>query len=398
VKVALYYPWIYLKSGCERTIVELVRRSRHDWTIFTNRYEADATFPELRFMNVVELPRVSVRRSFLHVFQAGWQLVGQKLPLDDEQLLFVFCEGLGDFVVFRNRSIPVSCVCFTPLRAAFDPAYQANYLKNHGNSLVRRIALATAASAFKMVDRMAWRTFDRVFAISSETKSRILRGNLCPEEKLEVLHPGVEFPKLLASQQYEKRFLIAGRIMWTKNIELGISAFQELLRRRPDLDDFELVIAGFVDDKSKAYLARLRALASTTPQIKFLESPSDGEMLGLYQNCYCLVYTPFNEDWGLVPIEAMALEKPVIAVDHGGPKETILDGMTGYLLPPTPEAFAKAMELLADSPGLAQALGKRGREHARRFGWETFCDRLDDYISSFESSPTPEELKEYSRN
>jgi glycosyltransferase involved in cell wall biosynthesis len=384
MKVALYYPWIYLKSGCERTIVELVRRSRHEWVIFTNRFEADATFPELREMNVVELPQVSVRRSFLHVIRAGWQVVGQKLPISDEQLLFVFCEGLGDLTVFRNRSIPVACICFTPLRAAFDSAYQQNYLQRTGKSIIRRFALRTGASIFRAVDRVAWRRFEKVFAISRETKSRILRGRLCEEAKLEILHPGINFSAIVPSGRYDKRFLIAGRIMWTKNIELGIAAFQDLLRRRPDLRDFQLVIAGFVDEKSKPYIRRLRELSADTPQITFVESPTDCEMMRLYADCYALVYTPFNEDWGLVPIEAMAMEKPVIATDRGGPRETIVDGITGFLVSPDSKEFSKRMELLADDLAVVRKMGHSGREHARKFSWEAFSDRVDKYISTFE--------------
>lgn len=384
MKVALYYPWVYLKSGCERTIVEIVRRSRHQWTIYTNRYEPEATFPELRSMNVVELPRVPVRRTFLQVLRAAWQLVGQRLPLRDERILFVFCEGLGDFVVFRNRKIHTACVCFTPLRAAFDPAYQENYVRNHGNSRARRLALHIGAAAFRAVDRIAWQRFDRIFAISGETKSRIVRGRLCPPDKLEVLHPGIEFSKMVPSGRYQKRFLIAGRIMWTKNIELGIAAFQDLLCRRRDLADFELVIAGFVDEKSKPYIARLRDLAAPTPQIKFIPSPGDTEMLQAYADCYALLYTPFNEDWGLVPLEAMAFEKPVIAVDRGGPRETVVDGATGFLVSAQKEAFSAKMETLADNPELVRLMGIRGRDHARRFSWEVLCNRLDDYISEVE--------------
>jgi hypothetical protein len=43
MKVALYYPWVYLTSGAERTILELTGRSRHEWTIFTNRFEPENT-------------------------------------------------------------------------------------------------------------------------------------------------------------------------------------------------------------------------------------------------------------------------------------------------------------------------------------------------------------------
>ena len=48
MKVALYYPWVYLTSGAERTILELTAHSRHQWTIFTNRFDPDGTFPGVR--------------------------------------------------------------------------------------------------------------------------------------------------------------------------------------------------------------------------------------------------------------------------------------------------------------------------------------------------------------
>ncbi len=380
MRIALYYPWVYLKSGCERTIVELVRRSRHDWTILTNRYESDRTFPELKSLHVVELSRVSVKRSFLHVFRAGWQVIGQKLPLEGCQALVVFSEGLGDLVVFRNHAIPVACVCFTPLRAAFDPIYQEEYLRRHGNRVWRKITLHAAAVAYRVIDRLAWRRFHRVFAISEETRSRAVRGGLRAQAGIDVLHPGIEPSRMQPADRYDRRFLIAGRVMWTKNIQLGIAAFQDLLRRRPDLADFELVIAGFVDEKSKPYIDSLRELAQGTPQVHFVESPSDAEMLDLFRTCYAVVYTPLNEDWGLVPLEAMAMRKPVISVDRGGPRETIVDGETGHLVKPHVVSFSRAMEALADDISLVRRMGARGGDHARRFNWDVFCGTLDDYL------------------
>ena len=52
MRVALYYPWLYLKSGVERTLLELVTRSRHDWTFITNHYHRDQTYPEFQQLDV----------------------------------------------------------------------------------------------------------------------------------------------------------------------------------------------------------------------------------------------------------------------------------------------------------------------------------------------------------
>src|ERR1700690_2491966 len=101
MKVAIYHPWVYLPGGLERTIAELLSRSRHDWTVITNRYERDATFPVLQNAKIIELSRVSVNRSMAHVFGAGFRIAMQKLPLEGQDALVVFCEGLGDFALFR---------------------------------------------------------------------------------------------------------------------------------------------------------------------------------------------------------------------------------------------------------------------------------------------------------
>ena len=380
LKITLYYPWLYLKSGGERTVVEILKRSRHQWRIITNRYEADSTFQELRSADITELSRVSVKRTLFHAGLAGARMLTQKMPLGDADAMVVACEGLGDLVTFRNHAVPVFCLCFTPLRPAFDRHYLDRYLDRAGNSWVRRSVLSAAMGAFRLVDRWAWRNYAHVFAISSEVRRRILAGGLSATEKISVSYPGIDLSRFEPSRTYDRYFLVASRIMWTKNIELAIRAFQDLLRKRPDLAGFRLVIAGFVDAKSRPYVAHLRALAGEGGVIDFVESPPDSQLFDLYRRAYAVLYTPFNEDWGLVPLEAMAYEKPILAVDRGGPRETIRHGETGFLLPGEPEAFSSVMETLADNPDLVRRIGVAGRLSVRRFEWDEFCRELDDQL------------------
>ena len=69
----------------------------------------------------------------------------------------------------------------------------------------------------------------------------------------------------------------------------------------------------------------------------------------LYSNCTAVLYPPINEDYGLVPLEAMASYKPVIAVNEGGIKETVEDGKTGMLVN-TIEEMGNAMKEIAENP------------------------------------------------
>ena len=379
MKVALYYPWIYLRSGCERTIAQLVSHSRHDWTIFTSCYEPESTFPELNQLNIVPLDKVPVKRSFGQVAKAAARIAFTRLPLQDHAALFVFCEGLGDLITLRNRRVPAACLCFTPLRAVFDPHYQSNYLEMNGNGLLRRTLLHGVGAIFRVVDRFLWRHYDAVFAISSEVRERIVRGGLRRREDVELAHPGVTVSDFHPTGEYSRTFVIPGRIMWTKNIELGIAAFKRFLSN-PANAAFSLVIAGFVDVKSKPYIAKLRALAVGFPNIRFVERPSDEELFAICSSAYAILYTPFNEDWGLVPLEAMCLEKPVISVNRGGPTELMIDGETGFLVPAEPAAFASAMQTLADDPALVARMGVAGRARAAAFDWRQFAAKIDAYI------------------
>ena len=119
MRIAIYHPWIYLKSGLERTILEICRRSRHSWTIYTSHFDAAGTYPELSEMNVVELPRVSVNRRYGAVINAAARIATTRLE-GDHDVLVISCDGLGSLINFRNHTKPSVCLCFTPLRAVYD--------------------------------------------------------------------------------------------------------------------------------------------------------------------------------------------------------------------------------------------------------------------------------------
>jgi glycosyltransferase involved in cell wall biosynthesis len=389
LRLAIYYPWLYLQSGGERTIYEFVARSRHDWTIITNRYDADSTYPELRKLKIVQLDPVSVKRTFTEVLRAGARIFTQKLPLEGFDGVLVFCEGLGDLILFRNSHLPTVCYCFTPLRAAFDEHYQARYLAMNGNSMPRRAALRIGAVVFRWIDRQAWKRYQHVFVMSLEVGRRIREGRLCGPEKMSMLYAGIDTKRMRPSYHYEPYFLLPGRIMWTKNTELGIQSFIEMKRQRPDLAQFELVIAGFVDNKSKPYLAKLRGLADGRTDIRFVVAPSDEELFGLYDRCFSVLYTPFNEDMGLIPVEAMAFGKPIVTVNRGGPRETVTDGETGFLLEPNAQSMATALIRLADNPGLVRTMGERGVQAARRFDWSHFQQVIDSHFEGLSAARSP---------
>jgi glycosyltransferase involved in cell wall biosynthesis len=377
-RVALYYPWIYLTSGAERTILELTARSRHEWTLFTNRFEPDATFPGFGNRRVVTLGNVTVKRSIAAVARAACRIAAQRLPVGDFDVLVVVCEGLGDLVMVRTPLRPALCICLTPLRAAFDTEYRRRVTGRHG--LVARAALAAALALFRAIDRRVWKRYSRVFCISEESRRRAVEGGLAPSGSIEVLRVGAGIRGEAPSDLFRPFFFVPGRIMWTKNLELAIAGFDRFQRARAAHPPFRLVIAGIVDRKSESYLARLRDAASHITGVEFRVAPSDDELRELYRTCYAVLFPSFNEDWGIVPVEAMSFGKPVIATGRGGPCEVIRHGVDGFLEEPQPEAFAARMIELARSCARTRGLGLAAFRRSRDFSWESFTARIDQAI------------------
>ncbi|XP_035549679.1 alpha-1,3/1,6-mannosyltransferase ALG2-like isoform X2 [Juglans regia] len=129
------------------------------------------------------------------------------------------------------------------------------------------------------------------------------------------------------------------------------------------------------------YLEELKSLAEkegVSNQVKIITSCSTAERIALLSHSLCVIYTPKDEHFGIVPLEAMAAHKPVIACNSGGPVETIEDGETGFLCDPTPRQFSLAMAKLMQDPQMAERMGKEARRHVTdSFSTKMFGQRLN---------------------
>jgi alpha-1,3/alpha-1,6-mannosyltransferase len=152
-------------------------------------------------------------------------------------------------------------------------------------------------------------------------------------------------------------------------------------------EHLKLVIAGGYDTRVKENvdhydeLSHLAKQLNIDSKVTFLKSPPEATKIALIRTCVALVYTPENEHFGIVPLEAMYLGAPVIAMDSGGPKETVVNGVTGYLTPPGDAgAVAKAMVDVLTNPHRVQ-MGTRGKERVKsRFSFESFGEALHSLV------------------
>ncbi|EPY23060.1 alpha-1,3/alpha-1,6-mannosyltransferase [Strigomonas culicis] len=185
---------------------------------------------------------------------------------------------------------------------------------------------------------------------------------------------------MLERVQSHTTFVSINRYERKKNIGLAIEAFHKATQQegvawpKPPL----LVVAGGYDnrlDENVSYGEELQKLARDTlqlseDQVLFLRNISAATKEFLLTHMFALVYTPAMEHFGIAPVEAMLRARPVIAVNHGGPCESVMDVQkhpeeaAGILCAPTADAFAEAMLTLVKDEELAAKLSQQGERRA----------------------------------
>ncbi|KAK4420428.1 Alpha-1,3/1,6-mannosyltransferase ALG2 [Sesamum alatum] len=209
-----------------------------------------------------------------------------------------------------------------------------------------------------------------------------------------VLYPAVNVDQFDEPNATKLSFLSINRFERKKNIELAISAFAMLYNSQQDFlqgdkkDELSLIVAGGFDKRLREnveYLEELKNLAEregVSRQVQFITSCPTSERNTLLSQCLCVIYTPKDEHFGIVPIEAMAAHKPVIACNSGGPVETIKNGVTGYLCDPSPQDFSMAMANFIRDPQMSRTMGREARQHVvQSFSTKIFGQHLNAYIT-----------------
>ncbi|XP_028985871.1 alpha-1,3/1,6-mannosyltransferase ALG2 [Betta splendens] len=184
-------------------------------------------------------------------------------------------------------------------------------------------------------------------------------------------------------------FLSLNRYERKKNLGLALEALAVLRNSLPpgQRAGIHLVVAGGYDDRVTENIQHYFELKELAAQLRledcvtFLRSPSDSQKVALLRGSTAVLYTPSREHFGIVPVEAMYCCCPVIAVNSGGPLESVAHGETGFLCEPTAEAFSEAMERLVREPQLHRDMGQAGRRRVQdKFSVQAFSDQLYGYI------------------
>lgn len=357
MKVALVHDWMTRRGGAERVLLEM-HRIWPDAPIYTAIYEPKE-FPEFAEADVrtTWLNRVSLARRKHQLFSVPRSIAYAMLDLSEYDVVISSCSAESKYVKTGQDKIHI-CYCYTPTRYYWS---DYNFYRQHPpfgpalNVLAKYLVLPLLLPLLRWFDyRMAQRVTTYV------TQSRYIQKRIKKYygRDSELIHPPVDVDKFTSLEKQEgDYFLIVGRQVAYKRLDLAVEAFNEL--------GYRLVVAGSGEE-----VAKQQNIARSN--IEFKGFVAEADLPQLYANARAVVY-PQEEDFGLVPVEAMAAGTPVIAYGVGGAAETVIDGRTGVLFGrQTKEALIAAVTKFEDMRFDTQFL----RQHAQVFSSERFRKEL----------------------
>ncbi|MDQ7783605.1 MAG: glycosyltransferase [Desulfomonilaceae bacterium] len=248
------------------------------------------------------------------------------------------------------------CYCHSPMRYAWSMYHE--YLKNSGP--IRTALTSLVMHYLRLWDYSAAGRVD-FFACNSTAVRHRIRAYYRRDAK--VIHPPCDIERFQVSCRSQDYYLCAGRLVEYKNVALAVGAFSE--------NGMRLVVAG--EGPQKEYL---KSIAKNN--IEIVGWVSDEELSGLYAGCKALIF-PGEEDFGIVPVEAQACGKPVIAYGRGGARDTVIPGKTGlFFTERSPEALKAT---IAEFESTCDRFDPSAiRDHAERFGRRRFQKEFLEFI------------------
>ncbi len=230
-----------------------------------------------------------------------------------------------------------------------------------------RIKERARRAALRRVDHyLLTRHVSKVFTISATIQERLRRFGNIPGE---VLYPPPP-PRPYRCDGYDGELFAVSRLTALKRMDLLLRALAE-----PAAHGVRCAIAGEGEDAPR--LRRLVSDLGLEPRVTLVGRIETDELVARLATCRAVVFPTFNEDYGLVTVEAFASRKAVITcTDSGGPAELVKHGESGFVCEPTSAALAEAMAALASDRALAERLGHNGADVAAGITWPGAIKKL----------------------
>lgn len=329
-KIAVFTAWIKTKGGAEKQLLEWLKRTKHQVTVYTWVYEQDKTYDEFKNYNIKVLGSNLNKYQDAFIFRGllfGLKAFTTKIP-EDYALILIFTSGIAELISFGNKHTPIVAYCNTPLRATVKEDIEWN-LKYRFKNPAKQIFYKGLVAGYKILEKLAWRNISFAYPNSNLVRNRITSKNLIPSSLTRTVYSGVNL-KEHTSNHFKDYFLYVARYgMAKRQIEL-LKAWKEFIK---DNKKYRLILVGSMSaEKDTEYFDKLKAFVEKEQiqNVEFKLNVSNEELDQLYSQCLAGLNVPFMEDFGLVPFEVLSYNKPLITVKTGGFAE-LLDGFEGIV-------------------------------------------------------------------
>ena len=302
MKVALVHDWLTGMRGGEK-VLEIFCQLFPEATLFTLLHRSSSVSP------IIE--KMPIKTSFIQKFPFSQKIYPKYLlffptaieqfDLSEFELVVSSSHCVAKGVITRPETCHI-CYCHSPMRYAWEMYH--TYFFNNSTGIFSKTLIPFFINYLRTWDVQSSHRVDYFVANSRNIQKRIEKHY---RRQSEVIYPPVDTDFYQISKKPGEYFLVVSALVPYKRVDLAVMAFNDL--RLP-----LLIIGEGVEEKN------LKKIAAKN--IIFLPWQSKEKLKEYYANCKALIF-PGEEDFGIVPLEAQACGKPVIAYAKGGAQETI---------------------------------------------------------------------------
>ncbi len=306
-KVALVHFWLVGMRGGEK-VLESLCGMYPQADIFTHVLDKNSLSPLLQQKNIYTtfIQKLPFAQKHYQKYLPLMPLALEQLDLSNYDLVISSESGPAKGVLTHTDATHI-CYCHSPMRYLWDLYH--NYLNNA--SLPVRTAMRLCFHRLRQWDVLSAQRVDN-FVANSNTVARRIKKHW--NRNANIVNPPViidNYP--LSTQPRQPFYLCVGQLVGYKRVDLAVRACTRL--------NLPLIVVGDGEEYKK-----LHSIAGNS--VQFLGRTSSKRIIELYSTCKALLF-PGEEDFGMVPVEAMATGAPVIAFGKGGATETVINEQTG---------------------------------------------------------------------
>jgi glycosyltransferase involved in cell wall biosynthesis len=364
-RVALVHDWLTGMRGGEK-VLEVLCELFPDADIFTLIHRRGSVSPAIERHRITTsfVQRLPMAARHYRRYLPLFPMAVEQFDLDPYDLVISASHCVAKSAIAPGRSRHL-CYCFSPMRYAWDQ-FEAYFGPDRVGAAASRWFYRPVMARLARWDAATAARADRFAAISRHVAARIRRYY---NREATIVYPPVDTVFYRpAPVPPERHFLIVSALVPYKRIDLAIDASARTGAR--------LRVVG--DGPERERLER-----QAGPLVEFLGPLSNEQIRDEYRRAEAVIL-PGEEDFGIVPLEAQACGRPVVALGKGGALETVIDGETGVLFEePSAASLARALERVA----ALRVDGERLRRHAEGFSRQRHAEQMRALIAETASAP-----------